>query len=142
MPGRGFEPPCLAAQRPKRCVSTIPPSRHEAILPVNLTYSYNIVEYARPNMSSSQDPITVQKEALPNSSRPFSGGYSVEQKHDPVVHKGTLTFSTPSLSPGTSADPLRGPRTVLQREIDRTRVPGTPSQEEEFSQATGRPLKK
>ncbi len=164
MPRRGVEPPCLAAQDPKSCVYAISPPGHETIpkyflgsklfnesyklelnefiLPVNLTYSYKVVEYARPNMSSPQDPITMQKEAVPDSSRPFAGRNSTEQRHSSVVNRGTLFFSTPRLSPGTSTDPLSGPRETLKRANDQNCTQGTPSMDEQFSQATGKPLQK
>ncbi|MBI2196693.1 hypothetical protein HYU45_03755 [Candidatus Daviesbacteria bacterium] len=93
-------------------------------------------------MSSPQDPITIQKEIVSNSSRPFSGGYPAEQEHNSVVKGGTLTFNTPSLSSVAAADPLTGARRTLQKEADQARVPGTPSQDELFSQATGKPLQK
>ncbi len=61
MPRRGVEPPCLAAQDPKSCMSTIPPPGHEAILTVNLTYSYKVVKlpFNMPNQTLS--PFSSQK---------------------------------------------------------------------------------
>lgn len=107
-----------------------------------MTYIYKGVEYARFMNNPQDDPVAVQKEILSNSSRPFTGEFSTGEETDSVVNGRTLTFSNPRLSPTTATDPLAEPRLILQRGIAQTQDPGTTSQEELFSQSTGKPLQK
>ena len=69
MPRRGVEPPCLAAQDPKSCVYTISPPGHEAILPVNLTYSYKVVKLPSYMANQTPSPFSQQAEAKKDLSR-------------------------------------------------------------------------
>lgn len=70
----------------KPIASAIPPPGHEAILPVNLTYIYKGVEYAR-FMNTQRNPEVV------------SGGSAVTVEPSTNTKRGVIIFNP--LTPGT-----------------------------------------
>ena len=138
MPRRGVEPPYLAAQDPKSCVSTIPPPGHEAILPVNLTYSYKVVELPS-NMADPTGSAILSKRRIETGSG-FEGRPSAVSV-SPLTTGEINNFQDPTAAPpsGTNQGLLEGPEAFLKRAREQTSLTET---RRTVSEATREPLQK
>lgn len=110
-------------------MSAISPSRHEAILPVNLTYSYKVVELPI-NMTNPTAVSTAKIETARSS-----------ENRPPVVsigRSGSITdFREPSTPAGTNQKMNNEPRAILAKWRERT--PQKVAEIKAF-EAIGRPL--